>query len=110
VVAYPAEIWSYEYRARGIALTFMSTFVAIFFNTFVNPIALDSIGWKYYIVFAVLLVLITLIIYFFYPETKGHTLEEMAVIFDKEDAAVTGQGALEAVLDDKDGAKFVERA
>ena len=27
-------------------------------------------------------------IYFFYPETRGHTLEQMAVIFDGEDAEV----------------------
>jgi hypothetical protein len=25
--------------------------VALFFNTYVNPIALDDIGWKYYIVY-----------------------------------------------------------
>lgn len=88
LIAYPAEIWPYQLRARGIALTQLSTYAAIFFNTFVNPIALDAIGWKYYIVFAVILVGVTLTIYFFYPETKGHTLEEMAVLFDK--VKVTG--------------------
>jgi hypothetical protein len=56
--------------------------VAIFFNTFVNPIALESIGWKYYFVFVIMLVLLTITIYFFYPETRGHTLEQMAVLFD----------------------------
>ena len=88
VIAYPAEIWPYQLRARGIALTQLSTYAAIFFNTFVNPIALDAIGWKYYIVFAVILVVVTLTVYFYYPETKGHTLEEMAVLFDK--VKVTG--------------------
>lgn len=68
------------------------------FNTFVNPIALDAIGWKYYIIFAVILVVITVTIYFFYPETKGHSLEEMAVIFDKEMAAVIGHETSKAVL------------
>ena len=34
-------------------MTFVSTVLAIFFNTFINPIALEKIGWKYYIVFAV---------------------------------------------------------
>ncbi|KAF4976380.1 hypothetical protein FZEAL_6941 [Fusarium zealandicum] len=88
VVSYPAEIWPYHLRARGIALTQISTYVAIFFNTFVNPIALESIGWRYYVVFAVILVVVTATIYFFYPETKGHSLEEMAVVFDGADAAV----------------------
>lgn len=86
IVSYPAEIWPYGLRARGMALVSISTYVAIFFNTFVNPIALDSIAWKYYIVFAVILAVITIVVYFFYPETKGHTLEEMAVVFDGDDA------------------------
>ncbi|CAO2658432.1 Nn.00g061550.m01.CDS01 [Neocucurbitaria sp. VM-36] len=110
IVAYPAEIWSYELRARGLALTFMSTYVALFFNTFVNPIALDAIGWKYYIVFAILLVGITATVWKFYPETKGHTLEEMAVIFDGEDASVVGRQTLEAVLDEKNIVKVIEHA
>lgn len=81
-MSYPAEIWPYFLRARGIALVQLSTYAAIFFNIFVNPIALEAIGWKYYIVFAVILVVITVTIYFTYPETRGHSLEEMQVIFD----------------------------
>lgn len=64
----------------------MSTYAAIFFNTFVNPIALNDIGWKYYAVFAVILLEVTITIYFLYPETRGHTLEEMAVVFGEGDA------------------------
>ncbi|VUC26053.1 unnamed protein product [Clonostachys rosea] len=86
VVSYPAEIWSYTLRARGIALTQMATYAAIFFNTFVNPIALDQIGWNYYVVFAVILLVVTVTIYFLYPETRGYTLEEMAVVFGEGDA------------------------
>lgn len=61
--------------------------VANFFNTFVNPIALESIGWKYYFVFVVVLVAMGFTVYFFYPETRGYTLEHMTVIFDGKDAA-----------------------
>ncbi len=77
-----------------MALTQVSLYVAIFFNIFVNPIALDHIGWKYYIIFAVVIVVMTIIIYFIYPETRGHSLEEMASIFDGEAAAVTGKTSL----------------
>ncbi|KAI8316759.1 Lactose permease [Colletotrichum sp. SAR11_59] len=89
IVSYPAEIWPYQLRARGTALTQMSTYFGIFFNVFVNPIAFDAVGWKYYLVFVVILIIGTVIIYFFYPENRGHTLEEMAVIFDGESARVT---------------------
>jgi hypothetical protein len=90
--AYPAEIWAYTLRARGLAVTLVSTQVAVFFNIFVNPIALSAIGWKYYIVFAVLLVIITATAYLFYPETRGHSLEEMARVFDGDEAAVPTEG------------------
>ncbi|PYH84780.1 sugar transporter [Aspergillus uvarum CBS 121591] len=86
-VSYPAEIWPYSLRAQGIASAQLSAQVAIFFNIFVNPIALDAIGWKYYIVFVIILIILILTVWFFYPETKGHTLEEMATIFDGADAA-----------------------
>lgn len=97
MVAYPAEIWPYQLRARGVALTQLSTASAIFFNIFVNPIALDAIGWKYYIVFAVILLIITVTIYFFYPETMGHSLEEMAIVFDGIEAAVISENAARTV-------------
>lgn len=58
------------------------------FNTFVNPIALDAIGWKYYFVFVAVLIAYEFTVYFTYPETRGHTLEEMAVLFDKDAAMV----------------------
>jgi hypothetical protein len=54
----------------------------------VNAIALDAIGWKYYLVFVAVLAVMLITVYFAYPETRGHTLEQMAVIFDKDAAAL----------------------
>jgi len=51
-------------------------------NTFVNPIALNNIGWKYYIVFVALLLLMLVVVILFFAETKGHSLEEVADIFE----------------------------
>jgi hypothetical protein len=87
LTAYPCEIWPYRLRSHGLTITWITVVVANFFNTFVNPIALESIGWKYYFVFVVVLVIMGLTVYFFYPETRGYTLEHMAVIFDGSDAA-----------------------
>ncbi|KAF1961622.1 sugar transporter [Byssothecium circinans] len=108
LIAYPAEIWPYHLRARGIALTMISTVAALSFNTFINPIALDAIGWKYYVVFAVILVFVTGTIWFFYPETKGHTLEEMAVIFDGP-GSETVVDAPEILKNTTDGKGAVEK-
>jgi len=70
LVSYPCEIWQYQLRSRGLVVTWMSTVLAIFFNTFINPIALEAIAWKYYIVFIAVLVCFGLTAYFFYPETR----------------------------------------
>jgi hypothetical protein len=54
----------------------------------VNPIALAAIGWRYYFVFVAILICYAVISYFFYPETKGYSLEHMAILFDGDDAPV----------------------
>lgn len=94
VISYPAEIWQYHLRSRGVAVASFSTFLALFFNLFVNPIALNSIAWKYYIVYVAILILICFTCYFFYPETRGRSLEEIAVVFDGDDAAVPREGVV----------------
>jgi MFS family permease len=100
VVAYPAEIWQYHLRSRGIAVVAFSTFSALFFNLFVNPIALDNIGWKYYIIYIVILIGICLTCYLYYPETRGCSLEEIAVIFDGEAAEVPPQGVVVSMVEE----------
>jgi Sugar (and other) transporter len=91
-VSYTCEIWPYNLRARGLGVTLTSTQLAVFFNIFVNPIALEAIAWKYYVVYCVILVGITVTVWFFYPETNGHSLEEMARVFDGDEAAVPKEG------------------
>jgi MFS family permease len=101
VMAYPAEIWPYALRAKGVALTSISTYLALLFNQFVNPIALDSIAWKYYILYICLLVVILVTIYLTYPETRGYSLEEIAVIFDGDVAAVSDVAELQKAAKEK---------
>lgn len=49
---------------------------------------MQAIAWKYYFVFIAVLVAYLVTAYLFYPETRGHSLEQMAVIFDGDAAAV----------------------
>lgn len=102
LTAYPCEIWPFQLRARGLTVTWVVSIAAIFFNTFANPIALDAIGWRYYIVFVAVLAVMVVVVWFFYPETKGRTLEQIAVIFDGADAKVpTAPAAMNKGLDTK---------
>lgn len=75
---YTSEIFPYTYRAKGIALEELFNQFGAAFNQFVNPIGLKALGWKYYIVYCVWVPIEWLVMFFFYPETKGPTLEEIA--------------------------------
>ncbi|THV75592.1 general substrate transporter [Aureobasidium pullulans] len=86
--SYPCEIWPYRLRSRGLTVTNITTVLAICFNTFVNPIALERIAWRYYIVFVVVLIIYGITVYVWFPETKGYSLEQMAVVFDGNVAEV----------------------
>lgn len=88
VVAYPIEIWPYTMRSKGLAATQMISLGCTFFNTFVNPIALEAIAWKYYFVFLAFLIVMLVSVYFWYPETRGVTLENVAWLFDGDQAKV----------------------
>ncbi|CAK7215472.1 hypothetical protein SBRCBS47491_002493 [Sporothrix bragantina] len=86
LLGYPTEIFPYHLRSKGLAVEMISVYACLVIAAFCNPIGLDNLGWKYYIVFCALLVCITLTVYFYFPETKGYSLEEIAVVFDGEEA------------------------
>lgn len=49
----------------------------------VTPIMIRDIGWGTYLFFAVINASFIPVIYFFYPETAGRSLEEIDLIFAK---------------------------
>ncbi|KAI1860914.1 uncharacterized protein JN550_011229 [Neoarthrinium moseri] len=83
---YLVEIFPYSQRAKGIAFEQLAVRTAVFFNTYVNPIALDKIGWKYYIVYCVWILVEITTVYLLFPETKGRTLEELTFMFEGHEA------------------------
>ncbi|KAF3054899.1 Lactose permease [Daldinia childiae] len=79
---YLVEIFPYQQRAKGIAVEQLTVRFAVFFNTYVNPVALDRIGWKYYLVYCVWILFEVATVYFLFPETYNRTLEELSFIFE----------------------------
>ncbi|KAG7287505.1 hypothetical protein NEMBOFW57_007017 [Staphylotrichum longicolle] len=79
---YMVEIFPFQQRSKGIAVEQLTVRFAVFFNTYVNPIALDSIGWKYYIVYCVWILVEIATVYFLFPETHNRTLEELSFMFE----------------------------
>ncbi|KAM0541064.1 hypothetical protein ACHAPJ_013389 [Fusarium lateritium] len=52
-----------------------------FIVVMVTPVALDTIGWQYYIVFAVIAACIPVSVFFLFPETMGRNLEDIELVF-----------------------------
>ncbi|PSK37359.1 High-affinity glucose transporter [Elsinoe australis] len=72
----------YHMRLKGLSIMLSVQSIAQAFNQWVNPVALAEIQWKYYIVYVVLLVGYLILVFFFFPETRRMTIEEVSVIFD----------------------------
>jgi sugar porter (SP) family MFS transporter len=86
IVSYTVEILPFAIRAKGFTVFNFSISLSLIFNQYINPIALDSIGWRYYIVYVCWLAFELVYCFLFVIETRHRTLEETAAIFDGEEA------------------------
>ncbi|KAI1089234.1 general substrate transporter [Rostrohypoxylon terebratum] len=82
-----AEIWPLSSRPYGTSLGASSNWMNNFIVGQVTPIMLNKIGYGTYILFGLLTFMGAAFIWFFVPETKRLTLEEMDVIFGSEGTA-----------------------
>lgn len=101
---YITEILPYTHRTKGLNIFQFSQLVTLVYNGYVNPIAMDAIDWKYYIVYCCVLAVELVIVYFTFPETSGYTLEEVAQVFgdvppelDNRKLSMTSKRSLEHV-------------
>lgn len=90
LLGYPTEIFPYSTRSKGLTVELLSVYSSLIILSFVTSIALDNIGWHYYIVFCCFNVFVLVITWFFFPETKGYSLEEIAEVFDGPSPATSG--------------------
>ncbi|KAI1800339.1 general substrate transporter [Daldinia bambusicola] len=82
-----AEIWPLSSRPYGTSLGASSNWMNNFIVGQVTPIMLSRIGYGTYVLFGLLTFMGAGFIWFFVPETKRLTLEEMDVIFGSEGTA-----------------------
>ncbi|OLN89767.1 Sugar transporter STL1-like protein 13 [Colletotrichum chlorophyti] len=81
VWVYPSEILPLRIRQLGSAVSSATNWIFNYMIVQVTPISISSIGWRTYIIFAVLNATWVPIIYLFFPETKGLELEDVDRLF-----------------------------
>ncbi|APA16223.1 hypothetical protein SS1G_10413 [Sclerotinia sclerotiorum 1980 UF-70] len=78
---YPAEIVPLKIRAPANGLSTSANWIFNFMVVMITPVAFNSIGYKTYIIFAVINFFMMPVILLFYPETAYRNLEEIDSIF-----------------------------
>ena len=88
--ALPVEYFGTALRSKGVSVGAMTSFA---FNTMigqVTPIAISSIGWRYYLIFVITNISNAIFFWAFLPETTGLNLEDMDELFYNTPTFVPG--------------------
>ncbi|KAG1809484.1 general substrate transporter [Suillus variegatus] len=93
---YCAEIAGLRTRAPTNALSTASNWTFNFVVVMVVGPAFNNISWRTYIVFAALNAITVPVVYFFFPETGGRSLEDLDVVFAL--AYMTGEDPVKVSL------------
>lgn len=79
---YPTEINTTQKRILGMGLGVGTNWLINFGVVFATPKGIESLGYKFYVIWTVLNLLFVPIIYFFYPETSSRSLEVIDQMFE----------------------------
>lgn len=78
---YPAEINGLSMRNKGAALGTATNWICNFMVVEITPIGIRTLGWRFYIIWTVFNFSFVPIVYLFFPETAGRTLEDIDEYF-----------------------------
>ncbi|KAF3916465.1 hypothetical protein ABW20_dc0100239 [Dactylellina cionopaga] len=105
---YCSEIFPLDIRMLCVAITTADQWLWSFIISRTTPYMITSLGYGTYMFFASLMVAMGIWAYFFIPETKGKSLEDMEVIFGAitEENLARDRKAAEFELNEKNDGKL----
>ncbi|KAF4467470.1 MFS hexose [Fusarium albosuccineum] len=86
VITYPLETVTTKQRSIFFSSTMFSMNIASFIAQYINPVGLEALSWRWYIIQIVFNTCLIVLIYFTWVETHGLTLEEIAMVFDGKES------------------------
>ncbi|KAK5236679.1 hypothetical protein LTR47_002631 [Exophiala xenobiotica] len=78
---YPVEIFPMQIRSIGFSISSVVNYAVMVMFSQVSPIGFSNIGYRYYIFFICSNIFSAVVVFVFYPETKGKSLEQMDELF-----------------------------
>lgn len=87
---YPTEINSTQNRIQGMSYGVATNWLINFGVVFVTPIGIAKLGSQFYVIWTVLNAFIIPVIYLFYPETAGRSLEDIDGMFEDNNTIWVG--------------------
>ncbi|OAA55496.1 General substrate transporter [Niveomyces insectorum RCEF 264] len=79
---YPSEILAFNSRGKGLAFYNLARDIVLVINTYVPPVAIANVSWRFYIFYIVVDFFGAVAVYFLFVETRGWSLEEIEAIFN----------------------------
>ncbi|CAK7899046.1 hexose transporter Hxt15p [[Candida] anglica] len=79
----PPEVYPLSIRSKGVSLSTASNWLANYIVGQLTPILQASIGWVMYLFPASSCIISIIVVWYFYPETKGIELEDIDKLFDE---------------------------
>ncbi|KIJ68169.1 hypothetical protein HYDPIDRAFT_107835 [Hydnomerulius pinastri MD-312] len=92
---YCSELFPTHIRAQGMAFSMVGTFLSTVVFLEAGPTALGAIKWGYYVMFIGLTVVDIWVMWRWFPETKGLSLEEINGLFGDEVAVQFSDAGVE---------------
>ncbi|KAK7207584.1 general substrate transporter [Myxozyma melibiosi] len=103
VPTYVVEVVPFSARSKMSMYSQLVQASTIGFSNFINPVGLERWGWRFYTVSCVALALWAVLAYLYFPETGGKGLEEIAEIFDGDEAlGIVHHGHRSEISQDED--------
>ncbi|KAK5447998.1 hypothetical protein LTS15_009022 [Exophiala xenobiotica] len=85
---YTAELFPTHLRSKGMVIGTGTYALSSLVWVMAGPTAIQNIGWRFFLIFIIFDIVFAVIIWIFFPDTKGKSLEEIAALFGDDDLVV----------------------
>jgi Sugar (and other) transporter len=107
---YAVECLENRTRAKGSGLNFLFLNIAMVVNTYGISIGIQKIGWKLYLVYIGWICVEMVVIFFFFVETAGKTLEQLSDIFSAPNPRNESLKKVKVAIDERGSIISVDHA